>query len=226
MIRKKKISFLILSGPTREYIDPVRFISNESSGKMGKALAETAQKKGEVVFISGQVDILPKGVKIINVVTAKEMFKMAKKYFKKSDIIINAAAVADFVPLKIFKQKIKKEYLTSNSLTVKLKKNIDILSYFGKNKKKQVVAGFALETNNFESNALEKFKKKNLDLITVNGKNSLGSDKTSVCIITESDRIKIDNKSKSFVSRIIINEAIRIFSNIEAGERSIERSIG
>jgi phosphopantothenoylcysteine synthetase/decarboxylase len=211
----EKIRFLILSGPTKEYIDPVRYISNESSGEMGSALAEAAVKKGyEVIFISGPAKVIPKNVKIINVVTALEMFKVTKLNFKKANIVINAAAVADYRPLKISKHKIKKD-CTSSLMTIKLKQNPDIIKYCGKNKKSQIVAGFALETKKLISNALIKLKNKSLDLVVANGVGAFNSKNATVNIITPNSILEIKNRSKNIIAEKIINETVRIFKNIK-----------
>ena len=179
----KQLTFLITSGPTREYIDPVRYISNESSGKMGAALCGAALKGGhKVIFISGKAQYYPSGkAEIINVISADDMFKAVKKNFKRADIIIGAAAVSDFKPASFSKSKIKKK----NVLTLKLKQNPDILAYCGKNKKGKVVAGFALETDDLIKNAEKKLKDKNLDLIIANGRQSLGSDETKAIFIRQ-----------------------------------------
>ncbi|MDR1926638.1 MAG: phosphopantothenoylcysteine decarboxylase [Endomicrobium sp.] len=212
----KNPTFLILSGPTKEYIDPVRYISNESSGKMGNALARSALKKGsKVIFISGPSNIFPRDVKLIKVTTALEMFKELKSNFKKADIIVSVAAVADYRPVKSSKHKINKYYST---IFIKFKINPDIIKYCGKNKKNQVVAGFALETRNLIDNAKIKLKSKNLDLIVANGKESFGSDSTTAYILSASDTIEIKNKNKKVIAGKIINETIRIFENIKAGK--------
>jgi phosphopantothenoylcysteine synthetase/decarboxylase len=209
----RKLTFLILSGPTKEYIDPVRYISNESSGKMGLALAQAASKKGyEVIFISGQVSQYPKNVNLVKVVGALEMFAEAKANLKKADIIISASAVADYRPAKFQKHKIKKD---GSSISLELKKNPDIVKYCGKNKSNQVVAGFALETDDLLKNAKIKLKNKNLDLIVANGCESFGTDSTSVYLINSTGILEIKNKSKNFIAEKIINETIRIFKNIK-----------
>jgi phosphopantothenoylcysteine synthetase/decarboxylase len=209
----KKLTFLILSGHTKEYIDPVRYISNESSGKMGLALAQAAFKKGHnVIFVSGQVLQYPKNVNLIKIVSALEMFAKAKANLKKADIIISAAAVADYRPAKFQKHKIKKN---ESLMSLELKKNPDIVSYCGKNKNSQVVAGFALETDDLVKNAKMKLKSKNLDLIVANGCESFGSNSTSVCLINSKNILKIKSKSKNFIAGKIINETIRIFENIK-----------
>ncbi|MDR3124852.1 MAG: phosphopantothenoylcysteine decarboxylase [Endomicrobium sp.] len=211
----KKIRFLILSGPTKEYIDPVRYISNESSGGMGSALAEAAVKKGyEVIFISGPAKVLPKDVKIINVITAFDMFKATKVNFKRADIVISAAAIADYRPVKISKHKIKKD-CSSSAMSIKLKQNPDIIKYCGKNKKSQIVAGFALETKNLISNALIKLKNKNLDLIVANGVETFNSKNSTVNIITQNNVLKIINESKNTIAGKIIDETVKIFENIK-----------
>ncbi|MDR0617805.1 MAG: phosphopantothenoylcysteine decarboxylase [Endomicrobium sp.] len=219
----KKIRFLILSGPTKEYIDPVRYISNESSGRMGSALAEVAIKKGyEVIFVSGPAKVLPKNVKIINVVTALDMFKVTKLNFKRTDIVISAAAIADYRPLKVSKHKIKKD-CSSPTMSIKLKQNPDIIKYCGKNKKSQIVAGFALETKNLISNALIKLKKKNLDLIVANGVETFNSKNSTVNIITQNNVLKIKNKSKNTIAGKIIDETVKIFKNIKVCKDNYRR---
>ncbi|GHT53742.1 hypothetical protein AGMMS50233_00350 [Endomicrobiia bacterium] len=217
----KKITFLILSGPTKEYIDPVRYISNESSGKMGNALAQAVLKKGyEIIFISGPVNIYPKNVRLIKVTTALEMFKEVKSIFKKTDVTIGVAAVTDYRPFKTYKHKIKKNTLTSS---IELKQNPDIIRYCGKNKKNQVVVGFALETEHLVNNAKTKLKNKNLDLIVANGTESFGADNTTVKIISADVVLEIKNKNKKIIARKIINETIRIFKNIKSGKNISQR---
>lgn len=213
----KKLIFLILSGPTKEYIDPVRFISNESSGKMGNALAQVALKrKCDVIFISGPSSVFPTGVKLIKVTTALEMFKEAKSNFKKADIIISVAAVADYCPDKTYKHKIKKN---SKGMLIKLKRNPDIVGYCGENKKNQIIAGFALETENLIGNARLKLGNKKLDLIIANDKKSFGSDSATMYIINADVVLEIKNKNKKIIAEKIIDETIRMFRNIESGEK-------
>ncbi|MDR2426135.1 MAG: hypothetical protein LBD46_02985 [Endomicrobium sp.] len=216
---KKNLIFLITSGSTKEYIDPVRFISNDSSGKMGVALAKQAlAKQNKVIFICGRSEVLPpKKVKLINVVSALDMFNAVKENLDKADIVIGAAAVADFAPVSLKNQKIKK---AAKIPVIKLKKNPDIIAYCGKNKKNQIVAGFALETEKFLENAEKKLKSKALDLIIANGKESMGADKTSVNIINKDGTvIKINNSDKNAIAGKIIDETIGIFSNNKAGKK-------
>jgi phosphopantothenoylcysteine synthetase/decarboxylase len=206
-----------LSGPTKEYIDPVRFISNESSGKMGNALVQAALKRGcDVVCISGPSSVFSTNVKLIKVTTALEMFKEAKSNFKKADIVISAAAVADYCPVITYKRKIKKNRA---GMLIKLKRNPDIIGYCGKNKKNQVIAGFALETENLIGNAKLKLKNKELDLITANGKESFGSDSATMYIINVDGVLEIKNKNKKIIAEKIIDETIRMFKNIKSGKK-------
>lgn len=168
-LRGKKI--LVTAGPTYENIDPVRFIGNYSSGKMGYAIASELEERGaEVVLISGPVSLpnhFGKNVKVVNVSSAAEMLEEAKKEFETSDVAVFAAAVADYAPEKISKNKVKRE--KSEELVIRLKRNPDIASTLSHAKKKgQVTVGFALETDNGPENALKKLENKNLDLIVLN----------------------------------------------------------
>ncbi|MDR3071244.1 MAG: phosphopantothenoylcysteine decarboxylase [Endomicrobium sp.] len=209
----KKITFLILSGPTREYIDPVRYISNESSGKMGNALVEAVLENGyEVIFVSGPVNKFPKNIKPIKVIATLEMFREVKTNFRKADIIISVAAVADYRPLETYKHKLKKDCLKS----IKLKQNRDIVKYCGENKKNQVVVGFALETKDLIKNAKLKLKNKNLDLIVANDKTALNSNRATAYIVSDKGVAKIKNMTKKTIAGKIIHEAIRIFENIKS----------
>jgi phosphopantothenoylcysteine decarboxylase/phosphopantothenate--cysteine ligase len=180
-----KKHFLITAGGTREYIDPVRFISNASSGKMGYELARAALKAGHKVTLittvkKSEIRNQKSEVKIVEVISAADMFKAVKNYFKKCDCLIMAAAVSDYTPIKISKNKIKKE---NENLTIKLKPTVDILKWAGKNKKLgQIVVGFALEDKNLRKNAEKKLKEKNLDMITANSPAAIGAEKSTVYI--------------------------------------------
>jgi len=184
-VASKKIHFLITAGGTREYIDPVRFISNASSGKMGYELARAALKAGHKVTLittvkKSEIRNQKSEVKIVEVISAADMFKAVKNYFKKCDCLIMAAAVSDYTPIKISKNKIKKE---NENLTIKLKPTVDILKWAGKNKKLgQIVVGFALEDKNLRKNAEKKLKEKNLDMIIANSPAAIGAEKSTVYI--------------------------------------------
>jgi phosphopantothenoylcysteine decarboxylase/phosphopantothenate--cysteine ligase len=172
---KKKV--LILSGPTHEYFDPVRFIGNASSGQMGKALAEEALKRGMAVeFISGPVspENLPNAISITRVTSAEEMLAAAREKFAQADLIIFAAAVADYQPAKKLDEKVSK---TKNNISIELKPTPDIAATLCANKRpNQIAIGFALQTHDGEAKAREKLASKNLDGIVLNTPASLGSE--------------------------------------------------
>ena len=167
ILMHKKV--LVTAGPTKEYIDPVRYISNESSGKMGFALATAFFEAGaDVVLISGPVNInlSNKNIKLINVTSAHEMFEAVLKEQSNADYLILNAAVADYTPLKVANNKIKKENV---EFSITLTKTTDILAELGKIKRQnQVLVGFALETNDFKKHAEKKLKEKNADYIILN----------------------------------------------------------
>ncbi len=205
--------FLITAGPTYEAIDPVRFIGNYSSGKMGYAIAEAAAMLGaEVVLISGPVSLKLENdfVKIIRVFSAEEMYNATHKYYDKSDVAILSAAVADYRPLEIASEKIKKK---DEELTLQLTKTKDILASLGKIKKNQFLVGFALETENEEENAKLKLKKKNLDLIVLNSLRDKGAgfqtDTNKITLITKDNKVlPFTVKSKKEVAKDILEYII------------------
>lgn len=163
----KDYTILVTAGATREAIDPVRFLTNHSSGKMGFAIARAAQKRGaRVILVSGPVHPSPPpGVEFIEVESARDMFKKVLNYYPAADAVIKAAAVADYRPREIAGQKIKKK---DHGLVLELVKNPDILLELGKQKQNQILVGFAAETENIGSNAAAKIHKKNLDFIVAN----------------------------------------------------------
>ena len=166
---------LISAGPTIEELDPVRYISNHSSGKMGYSLAETALSLGaKVKLISGPTNqsISSENIKIVHIKTGKELYEAILNDYTNSDIVIMAAAVSDYKPIEFSKKKIKKD---NNELNIKFKKTTDILFELGQNKKNQILVGFALENSNELSHAKNKLKKKNLDLIVLNSLNDEGA---------------------------------------------------
>jgi phosphopantothenoylcysteine decarboxylase/phosphopantothenate--cysteine ligase len=207
----KKISVLVTAGPTREYLDPVRYISNESSGTMGFALAEAAAKLGlKTTLISGPVNLeTPKGVTRIDVVSAAQMHAATLKHAKSATVIIMAAAVADFSPEKRFASKIKKESGES-SLRVELKKNPDVLKKICSLRKKgQTIIGFALETEQLIKNAKKKLLEKKCDVIVANSHAAMSSQSSVVTIITSSGHVaKFPNLPKSEIARIILAYAL------------------
>ena len=209
------VTILITLGPTREYIDPVRFISNASSGKMGYEIIKQALKKGcKVIAVKGPCDINIKNnnCKIIDVVTTQQMFKAVKANLKFADIFIGSAAVADYRPLKTEKNKIKKSV---ENLNLKLVKNVDIISYVSKHRtKKQAVIGFALESKNLLDYAKSKLKNKKLDMIVANGVETIGSQFSKPVFISKNGDVKkLNSATKNYVAKELINEAIKLYRN-------------
>ena len=206
-LKGKKI--LITSGRTKENIDPVRYLSNNSSGKMGYSLAQAAVDLGaEVTLISGPTDLkVPNGLEnFISVESALEMYEKVDEYFKNTDIFIACAAVADYRPKEYKKEKIKKSDV---DLVIELIRNPDILLEMSKKKEKQLLVGFAAETNDIRENALKKLEKKNLDIIVANNASVMGSDENVIEIIKK-DRtsVEISQKSKIELAYDILNEVI------------------
>ena len=206
-LKGKKI--LITSGRTKENIDPVRYLSNNSSGKMGYSLAQAAVDLGaEVTLISGPTDLkVPNGLEnFISVESALEMYEKVDEYFKNTDIFIACAAVADYRPKEYKKEKIKKSDV---DLVIELIRNPDILLEMSKKKEKQLLVGFAAETNDIRENALKKLEKKNLDIIVANNASVMGSDENVIEIIKK-DRtsVEISQKSKIELAYDILNEII------------------
>ncbi|MCK5663778.1 MAG: bifunctional phosphopantothenoylcysteine decarboxylase/phosphopantothenate--cysteine ligase CoaBC [Thiotrichaceae bacterium] len=203
---------LITAGPTYEPIDPVRYVGNHSSGKMGLELGLQAKSEGaEVIMVLGP-NSLPKqflvGIKVIDVTTAEEMYQVCEENFAVQDIVIMAAAVADYTPANPASQKIKK---SADNFNLPMSKTIDIAQSLGAKKKNQFLVGFALETENELKNAQTKLKKKHLDFIVLNSLNEEGagfkSDTNKITIISSDNNVKeYELKSKTEVAKDIINE--------------------
>jgi phosphopantothenoylcysteine decarboxylase/phosphopantothenate--cysteine ligase len=206
---------LVTAGPTYEAIDPVRFIGNHSSGKMGYAIAETLQELGaEVTLISGPSSLpTPKDVKFISVVSAQQMLTHCLEQFSSSDITVMSAAVADYRPKNIAKDKIKKQ---DTDLSIELEKTTDILSMLGAQKtKSQLLIGFALETTNELENAKSKLIKKNLNFIVLNSLQDKGAgfsgDQNKITILTQQGELfPFELKPKSEVAMDICKEIIKL----------------
>jgi len=211
-LRGKKV--LITAGPTYEAIDPVRFIGNHSSGKMGYEIAKEAAKLGaEVILISGPTHetVANNLIKIVPVVSAEEMYTAVHEYFREVDIAILSAAVADFKPKQVARQKIKKK---DNTLVLELEKTKDILVSLGAIKKQQYLVGFALETNNELENAKGKLKSKNLNLIVLNSLNDIGAgfktETNKVTFIDDKEHVnEFQLKSKTEVAKDLMDEIIK-----------------
>ena len=206
----KKI--LITAGPTQESLDPVRYLTNHSTGKMGYAIAKIAANRGaNVILISGPVNIpVPNHIKVINVISAKEMFEAVKKEYMNCDIIIKSAAVADYRPKFYNEDKLKKK---DGELNIEFEKTDDILKYLGENKKEgQVLIGFSMETTNLIENSKEKLIKKNLDMIVANNLKDkgagFGTDTNLVTLITKNENKKLPLMSKENVGDEIFDEIL------------------
>ncbi len=211
-LKGKKV--MLTAGPTYEKIDPVRFIGNYSSGKMGFALAEECFRRGaEVTLISGPVNrTCSEGIKRIDVESCEEMYHAAIDAFSISDVAILCAAVADFKPETVAKEKIKRE---KDDLVIRLQPTHDIAAALGGMKRdNQRIVAFALETNNEEANAEKKLKKKNADFIVLNSTRNkgttFGSDENKICIISAQGKKNFDKKPKTEVARDIVNELVNI----------------
>ncbi|MGN0289491.1 MAG: bifunctional phosphopantothenoylcysteine decarboxylase/phosphopantothenate--cysteine ligase CoaBC [Lachnospiraceae bacterium] len=211
-LQGKKI--LITAGPTQEAIDPVRYITNHSSGKMGYALAARACMRGaEVTLVTGQTSLaFPPFVRVVQVTTAKEMFEAVRAVSNEQDIIIKAAAVADYRPAQISDQKMKKK---EDQLFLELERTDDILQYLGNHKKKgQLLCGFAMETENLISNSRAKLKKKNLDMIAANNLKVEGAgfqtDTNVLTLITQNEEVSLEKMNKEDAAGIILDKLLSL----------------
>ena len=205
---------LVTAGPTREHIDPVRFITNHSSGKMGFALARRAKNRGaEVTLVSGPTAIKPPdGVRLIPVETAQEMFEIVKGLFTEMDIVIKAAAVADYRPKVKQCQKIKK---SCSDLVLELERTPDILGYLGEHKEQQILVGFAAETEKLLDHAREKLLHKNLDLIVANDLTMEGAGfavETNIAVMINKNGVvkELPLMTKDKLADVILDEVVQI----------------
>ena len=208
-LKDKKV--LVTAGPTKEFIDPFRCLTNPSTGKMGIAIANECAKRGaEVILVSSiDDDSINNKVKKVKIISTNDMFEAVKNNFKDCNFIIKAAAVSDYTPVQVFDKKVKKQ---DGNLSIEFKRTQDILKYVGDNKSdNQKVIGFAAETNNLIEYAKEKIIKKNLDYIVANDISKkdigFGSEDNEVYIIDKHDNIKkIDKNSKNNIAKAIIDE--------------------
>ncbi|MGN1332274.1 MAG: bifunctional phosphopantothenoylcysteine decarboxylase/phosphopantothenate--cysteine ligase CoaBC [Lachnospiraceae bacterium] len=205
---------LITAGPTREAIDPVRYITNHSSGKMGYALAARACMRGaEVTLVTGPTSLEPwPFVKAVQVTTAREMFEAVTAISSHQDVIIKAAAVADYRPAQVSDQKMKKK---EDQLFLELERTDDILQYLGDHKKKgQLLCGFAMETENLISNSRAKLTKKNLDMIAANNLKVEGAgfqtDTNVLTLITQNEEVSLEKMSKEDAAGIILDRLLSL----------------
>ena len=209
---------LVTAGPTQEAIDPVRYITNHSTGKMGYALAEAAMLRGaEVTLISGPTAIEPPMfVNVIPIISAQEMFEKVATNATENDIIIKAAAVADYRPKEVCDEKIKK---SDHDTEIELERTTDILAYLGKNKGKTFLCGFSMETENMLENSRRKLDKKNLDMIVANNLKDKGAgfgvDTNLITIITRDRELQLELMSKQDAANCILDVIIRKIGNRE-----------
>jgi len=203
---------LVTAGPTQEAIDPVRYITNHSSGKMGYALAEAARDRGaDVVLVSGQVALAePKGVTVRKIVSASDMAEAVFAEFNETDVLIMAAAVADYRPKEVADQKIKK---SGGGMTIELERTTDILGTLADRKTHQFVCGFSMETENLIENSRKKLEKKKLDMIAANSIRDEGAgfahDTNKVTVITKEDLCDLPLTSKAETAHLILDEIVR-----------------
>lgn len=207
------LKVMVTAGATREAIDPVRFISNHSTGKMGYAIANIAAQRGaDVTLVSGQTSVEKPGfVKVIDIVSAEDMFNAVTENAQNMDIIIKAAAVADYTPAKVADEKIKK---MDGDSSIQLVRTKDILAHLGKNRKEgQYLCGFSMETENMLENSKKKLEKKNIQMIVANNLKVAGAgfgvDTNIVTIITSNDVTELPVMSKEDVAVNILNEIMK-----------------
>lgn len=204
---------LVTAGPTVEAIDPVRYITNHSSGKMGYAIANAAARRGATVtLVSGPVRVKADAdVNVVDIVSAADMFNAVKECMDEQDIIIKAAAVADYTPEVTADHKIKK---SADDMSIKLKRTEDILKYIGEHKRDgQIVCGFSMETENLIENSKAKLAKKNADMIVANNLNvegaGFGVDTNVVTLITKDDVLELEKMTKEQVADAILDRIVR-----------------
>jgi len=206
----KSLRFLITAGPTREFLDPIRYISNRSSGKMGYAIAEAARVVSpHVTLVSGPTALTPpKGVEFVSVTSAQEMADAVWSRFDRVDICIMAAAVCDFRLKKMAANKIKKAALDQ---TLEVEPTPDILAELGRRKQSQVLVGFAAETTDLEHHAREKLVRKRLDFIVANNSTAFDADTNRVTFITSDGKVeRLAETLKTEVAKVIVERASRL----------------
>jgi len=202
---------LVTAGPTQERIDPVRFISNHSSGKMGYAIAKNCMLRGaNVTLVTGKTSIeAPKFVKVVPITSAKEMYEAVIAVYEEQDVVIKAAAVADYRPKNPAEEKVKKK---DGELSIELERTDDILKYLGEHKTRQFLCGFSMETENMLENSRAKLEKKNLDMIVANNLKQEGAgfgvDTNVVTMITKEAVKELEIMSKEDVAEAIVNEIL------------------
>lgn len=205
---------LVTAGPTQEALDPVRYLTNHSSGKMGCAIAKMAMLRGaDVTLVCGPLSVAPPAfVKTVNVVSAQDMFDAVTAFAPKSDLIFKAAAVADYTPAEYNDQKMKK---SDNDLSIPLKRTQDILKYLGEHRTDgQIICGFSMETQNMIENSKRKLQSKNIDMICANNLKTEGAgfgvDTNVITVITKSEVKELPLQSKESVANAILDECLKL----------------
>lgn len=216
---------LVTAGPTREAIDPVRFISNHSTGKMGYAIARCASLRGaRVILVSGTVSIEPPlFAELVPVVSAEDMYNAVMKYKDEADIIIKSAAVADYTPVAVSSEKIKKQ---DGDMRIELRRTKDILKELGQSRREnQFICGFAMETENLIENAVKKLESKNVDMIVANSLKTegagFGTDTNVVTLITKDGKTELPLMSKTDVAMKILDEVECLDTQFERKNRIV-----
>ena len=207
------LRFLITAGPTREFLDPIRYLTNRSSGKMGYAIAAACrQVSPHVTLVTGPVALpVPAGVKCVPVTTAAEMAREVFRRYAKTDVVIMAAAVCDYRPRRVASQKIKK---TGRSLVLQLEPTTDILLALGRRKRRQVLVGFAAETESVERHALDKLCRKNLDLIVANDLRAFEGDTNRVTLLYADGRVeRLPEMSKRKAARELMQRVLDLLTS-------------
>jgi phosphopantothenoylcysteine decarboxylase / phosphopantothenate---cysteine ligase len=217
------VRFVVTAGPTREPIDPVRYLSNRSSGKMGYAIAEAAAEAGHnVALISGPVNLAaPKGAKLVSVLTSDEMHDAVHSHLKGTDVVVMCAAVADYKPAKVSAHKIKKQ---NETLSLELIPTRDILASLGQKDRQFLLVGFAAETNDLEENARKKLREKNCDMIVANDvsekHSGMESNENEVTVLFRNGENK---KISRAPKKSIAGELVKIISNMR--EKSLTKKM-
>ncbi len=212
------LKVLVTAGPTREAVDPVRYITNHSTGKMGYAIARTCVRRGaDVTLVSGPSALKPpEFVNVISVKSAKDMFDAVTGIAKEQDIIIKAAAVADYRPKHVSTEKVKKQ---DGTLTLEMERTDDILAYLGEHKREgQFLCGFAMETENLLENSRKKLAKKHLDMVVANSLRvqgaGFGGDTNVVTIITDNEEVSLGKMSKEETASHILDKILELRTDI------------
>ena len=205
---------LITAGPTRQALDPVRFLTNHSTGKMGYAIAKMAMLRGaEVTLVTGPTAITPpRFVDVVEVVSAEDMFNAVQKFSREADMVFMAAAVADYTPASVSDQKIKKK---DGDMSIELDRTQDILLWLGQNRRPgQVICGFSMETENLLENSRAKLEKKNVDMICANSISTPGAgfgvDTNIITLITKNDTCQLPLQSKEQAANAILDKALTL----------------